>query len=653
MFLSRSVTCIIDNQSACSLRLSTSHQEHGSLDSPIPTAIPAGTKAQFVSSTAGLFTGTEGWVVFEIEGAQAMFEITWNNPFVGDNQFTQTYRLLPDVGESPAGSYVGQDPSGEDLEDADDAVVTYTLVIQPPPPVESGASSSAAQAAAPTPPPDPDAPQEVAAPPGGASQASGVGAPTPPRLAIAINAVEPKDAGEDKSVDAILALIAKRLEGGLDVVWKKGGELGLWDTTKWKDSDPEEKWARAITEQLFGTAYNGAGAAYGLYGAKGDTAFYSAFSDPAKSPVSPLTCACQHLVSFGILGRGFSLAELANQGFSCNDASSMTVFSGGQWSTEKSKKVIAKAVDEGLKPGGVYVCNPEPKSDKQRQGSHIAFVLRVDPTQKVAQFFDTGGLSMPERGGGPIPTIMADFAGKGAYDEPFWDNVTTEYYIGMGVPKAAPALDAEVARIKKTRPIGLARLALVSRGAKFADAIDAKSPPKELLYVSRLLRMYGDTDDKNFTIARYYWSLRDLPGKEEIQAYWLLYVPRDVSVDAKASAEKKAQAKMASAFMSAPRTKKVDEFGTPLARARFIALTSLGNGKVKQAQRLYTKAENNKPGTTGAATSKELLEPADGVPPNLGKLNDALPPSASIAQGTPKLPELFLDYAPPAAPPST
>jgi hypothetical protein len=38
-----------------------------------------------------------------------------------------------------------------------------------------------------------------------------------------------------------------------------------------------------------------------------------------------------------------------------------------------------------------------------------------------------------------------------------------------------------------------------------------------------------EADEKdNYSVARYLWSLRDLPRSDEIQAMWILYVPRSV-----------------------------------------------------------------------------------------------------------------------------
>jgi len=649
-FLTRSVTCIVVNKTSCALRLSSSEHLHGSADTPIPEVIPAGISGKWTSSTAGVFTGTEGRAVFEIEGAEATFEVYWDNPFIGTNAFKQSFKLQPDMGESPAGKYVSSEPSGEDLEDANDVTVTYTLTIVPHPEVAPEAGARGAATGEPTPPPpDEDAPQVVEAQPGADNHASGIGVLTPPRLSVALNAVDPGDAGTDTSIDATLALIAKRLEGGLDVMWKKGAAMGLWDSTKWKESDPEEQWARAITELLLGTPYNGSAAVYGH--PNEDTILYKPFADPAAEPIVPFAAACQHLASLGVLSRGFTLAELGNQGLSCNHASSFGAFKSGRWivGSKNEKPSIAKAVEDGLAPGSVYVFNPDTMSEYQREGSHIAFVLRVDKDQKQAQFFDTGGLKHPERSG-PVPQIMEDFRGSGNYDDPLLTAVTAPDYIGMGIPRAFTVLPEQVARLRRARTIGFARLVLTTRGAAFPKAIDPKKPPAELLFVSRLLRTYGDADDQNYTIARYYWSLRNLPSTREVQAYWMFFVPLDVPVPANTPPDKRASFKQATAMMKGPRTLKVDDLGLPLRRERLLVLGALPDGKVKQIQRVRTRAENNGPNAVGRARVIQEPQPKGAVPDNLLSLVGSLPPKEMIHQGgAPKLPPLFEDYAPSAA----
>jgi hypothetical protein len=325
----------------------------------------------------------------------------------------------------------------------------------------------------------------------------------------------------------------------------------------------------------------------------------------------------------------------------------MGVFKGGKWSTAADKKNISKAIEFGLAPGSVYVFNPEVAlqrkgkgtgEKRQFKGSHIAFVLRVDKDQKQAQFFDTGGLRHPKRLGASAPLVMKGFEGKGSFDDPLWNAVGTEYYIGMGIPKPATDLASQIKRLKRARPVGLARFVLTTRGAKFTAAIDAKNPPGDLLFVSRLLRTYGDAEDQNFTLARYLWSLRNLPGTTNLQAYWMFYAPLDTGPGAKAKA---------TAMMNGPRTKKVDDLGLPLTRYRFLIFGSQGDGTVRQLQRRYTEATNNEVGDKGPAKSVDVIEEAEvAFPPKLASFVDKLPPKEMVLpKDLASLPALFRDYA--------
>ena len=48
----------------------------------------------------------------------------------------------------------------------------------------------------------------------------------------------------------------------------------------------------------------------------------------------------------------------------------------------------------------------------------------------------------------------------------------------------------------------------------------------DVLYVSRMVRLYGDDPSKNHTMARLLWSLRNTPGFTDIRVWWLVYAPR-------------------------------------------------------------------------------------------------------------------------------
>jgi hypothetical protein len=129
--------------------------------------------------------------------------------------------------------------------------------------------------------------------------------------------------------------------------------------------------------------------------------------------------------------------------------------------------------------------------------------------------------------------------------------------VGIGVtPKpAASKLDAQLAALENARPVGLLRFALTLR--KPPEVPKPPSPwakPKsqnpgetlgpdlfpgrftwlgdihkdEVLYISRLLRMYGDKSNENFYLSRLLRSLRATPFFTHVQAWWFVFIPTGV-----------------------------------------------------------------------------------------------------------------------------
>jgi hypothetical protein len=80
--------------------------------------------------------------------------------------------------------------------------------------------------------------------------------------------------------------------------------------------------------------------------------------------------------------------------------------------------------------------------------------------------------------------------------------------------------------------LGLARLVLVDRALKAQNPFDIKKQFEAgaFLYASPLLTMYlpdgaADSLRSNYAITRYIWSLRLLPGSDQIEAHWFIYQP--------------------------------------------------------------------------------------------------------------------------------
>jgi len=225
--------------------------------------------------------------------------------------------------------------------------------------------------------------------------------------------------------------------------------------------------------------------------------------------------------------------------------------------------------------------------------------------------------------------MFKGYPGKGEYEDALWDRVSTSYYCGMGILKPGNDLPGAIARLKKTRPIGLARLLLLKRGAAVVNAKGADLAERYgdgLVYLSRLVRMYGDKDDQNFTIARCYWSLRNLPGTKDIAAYWLFYAPID------------GKAKPAKELIQGGRGLHIADMKEKLGAMTLLGV--IGNeadGKVQQVIRTLTKLQAD--GNSTTETEPEMMEKPF-------KYAARTPLAKSLGPADVKVPPLFDDYSP-------
>jgi hypothetical protein len=210
-----------------------------------------------------------------------------------------------------------------------------------------------------------------------------------------------------------------------------------------------------------------------------------------------------------------------------------------------------------------------PKS-VQDPGSHICFVLRVSadekPENKRVQLFDTssntaywvmerqarrGLITRPLNGG-----IMDGCGFPKAGDGQRQAIPSNSPIVGVGVtPKPNPQrLSDALEALENARPIGLVRFALTVRKppaapkppSPWAKPSKAKAPqgadlgPElfpnqytfgggvqkgEIVYISRLLRMYGDAATQNFYLTRLLWSLRGTPYFSNLQPWWFVFIP--------------------------------------------------------------------------------------------------------------------------------
>ncbi|MGK3969587.1 hypothetical protein WMF38_33655 [Sorangium sp. So ce118] len=217
---------------------------------------------------------------------------------------------------------------------------------------------------------------------------------------------------------------------------------------------------------------------------------------------------------------------------------------------------------------------------KQLDGSHIHYVLRVHKDNPLVQLMDTGNGSifwskiskeMPGRG------ALVELMQAGIVDGSAQNKVGPGQmlgFCGMGVTPPPPEDLGEMAAfIKKARPVGLFRFVLTRRPSKAAMTQD------DVLYVSRLARMYGSSPEQNYTIAQMLWGIRNTPGFTSLQPWVIFFIPRGVL--ARSMWAHGAREMTLSMFMSevAPRR---EEFGKPLSLILYkhylpaVAITNSG-----------------------------------------------------------------------------
>ena len=163
---------------------------------------------------------------------------------------------------------------------------------------------------------------------------------------------------------------------------------------------------------------------------------------------------------------------------------------------------------------------------------HLGFALRTRKSR--VQVFDTGGFGVSGRPNG-VTTMAANSAFHGGnFDDPLGTVIKGAHpFRGTGLfplmdDVAATKLRDHVFKVlRKARPLGLAQFVLLTR-----DPIRARTGLLPLvIYASPILAMYGSfSDESNYAISRYMWSLRDLPGSQNVEAFWLIYAPlRDLA----------------------------------------------------------------------------------------------------------------------------
>jgi len=369
----------------------------------------------------------------------------------------------------------------------------------------------------------------------------------PPRLSVAVNTTfvaRPAATGTFGNpgvpeLRAVLRHIHDRLLEGPDAAWRgSDGSPELPFSPGAQDSD-EESWAKLFTEQIIAAPYARPVTAYSHPGSANvsEDEVFLKYLD-AADPAYGLCYECQHLVTMAALTRGI-VKVLDDKDAAGRPRRRIVQFTAGSDSKDAVRQLggrflpsaaerglVSDALDAGITPGSSWVYNGKEESGKEignQGGAHIAFALRVDLTGRRVQTFDTGGLNVVDR-----DTVLS----KGTHDDP-WLNATEhvpgpngarKVYKGVCVLPAPPDLAGAVARMRRARPLGFARLVVMRRPVSETE----EPRPGSLLYASPLLRMHHDGGgrSRNLSCAAYLWSLRDHPGVAELEATWLFYTPR-------------------------------------------------------------------------------------------------------------------------------
>lgn len=185
---------------------------------------------------------------------------------------------------------------------------------------------------------------------------------------------------------------------------------------------------------------------------------------------------------------------------------------------------------------------PEPPPDPaalladHTAGCHIGPVIRISADRKQIQTFDTGGLGVGGRGSDLI-TVMGTGSGfhSGNMDDALTSTVKNgggEPFRGVGAFKRIreadlPKFVTQIQALLEARPLGFVRFALIDAGKKLDYKNVVKPSAGWLKFLSPLRPMYGAEKSQNFSIARYLWSLRNMPAFDQgLEGWWFFYVPR-------------------------------------------------------------------------------------------------------------------------------
>jgi len=359
-----------------------------------------------------------------------------------------------------------------------------------------------------------------------------------------------------KDLNALLTHVQQRIEGGLDEAWmseagyawrppptaqqypsKKDLEDAQRAQAQYQANllrlynDPEEKWARALTETFVFLMYGGPDVIYSIPAPNGivlrDKDFYAGFARLGSGPgkgTYPLAAACQQLSTFAVLSRGRTVDEVDKNGLSCSGVSAkLPAFKKGIKLERKGQCGTTSCILGKVGPSDAVFFNfrgpaetsQAPKLSAQDQAKgikapglvHVGTVLRKWGNK--LQYFDTGVLTSSGHGSIEGGTTDHDWAAEtmSAYTD----------LVGIGAQGDAPKNLGELAdNLSSARPLAVARLVVF-------DERNNDVRKHRVRYVSRLLHLVHQ--GRGIPLSKLVWSVRNPPTKG-VRLGWWVYVPK-------------------------------------------------------------------------------------------------------------------------------
>ena len=187
----------------------------------------------------------------------------------------------------------------------------------------------------------------------------------------------------------------------------------------------EERWASVVTEMLMGVLYSSPGQAY-QNDYNQDHLFFEKMAPatfPSEGVPYPLTAACQQLCTIALISRGYTAAHFG-QGVNAGGSSGLPLFQlgGGRWVNNGAwlnpDEALKQSAPDGVAAGSLYEWTLRPGPTRRALTSPSSSAHRPGAGQgswNGIQFFDTGGVAIPNRASGV--TVRTD--GKGNYDNPW------------------------------------------------------------------------------------------------------------------------------------------------------------------------------------------------------------------------------------------